>query len=129
MVPFSLDTLAVGAACIAASWGLAPGDRGLNMMPLFHSGGIVRNLLAPVLAGSAAILAPGFDPALFWDVAPRLGATWCAGQCVVRDVRENCRASSNPSCQRLCQCCNQAFSMRSPLWTLAGIMRRPPCTT
>jgi acyl-CoA synthetase (AMP-forming)/AMP-acid ligase II len=37
------------------------------MMPLFHTGGIVRNLLAPIFAGGATVLCPGFDPCLFWD--------------------------------------------------------------
>lgn len=76
VVPFSLETVAIGAACVAASWQLSCGDVCLNMMPLFHSGGIVRNLLAPIMAGGSAILCPGFDAALFWDSAPLLGATW-----------------------------------------------------
>lgn len=46
-------------------------------MPLFHTGGIVRNLLSPILAGGATILAPGVDAAIFWDAAPRLRVTWC----------------------------------------------------
>lgn len=77
-VPYSLDTLAVGATCVIASWGLGPSDVCFNTMPLFHTGGIVRNLLSPVLAGGATVLAPGFDAAQFWDAGPRLGVTWCA---------------------------------------------------
>jgi acyl-CoA synthetase (AMP-forming)/AMP-acid ligase II len=48
----------------------------MNMMPLFHTGGIMRNLLAPLLAGGATVLTPGFDPSLFWDSAEKLGFTW-----------------------------------------------------
>lgn len=66
----------MGCACVAASWGLGPGDTCMNMMPLFHTGGIVRNLLAPLLAGGSTALAPGFDPGLFWDTADKLGFTW-----------------------------------------------------
>ena len=40
----ALEALVVGAACVARSWGLGPRDVNLNMMPLFHVGGIVRNL-------------------------------------------------------------------------------------
>lgn len=36
-------------------------------MPLFHVGGIVRNLYAPLLAGSAMIYSDGFDASMFWD--------------------------------------------------------------
>ncbi len=66
-VPIRLRELCVGAACIAAALELGPGDRGYNMMPLFHVGGIVRNLYAPLLAGSEMIDSDGFDAAMFWD--------------------------------------------------------------
>ena len=62
-----LGDLCVGSACIAAALELGPLDRGYNMMPLFHVGGIVRNLYAPLLAGSPMTYSEGFDPALFWD--------------------------------------------------------------
>ena len=66
-VSIRLRDLCVGAACIAAALELRPEDRGYNMMPLFHVGGIVRNLYAPLLAGSGMIYSDGFDAALFWD--------------------------------------------------------------
>jgi acyl-CoA synthetase (AMP-forming)/AMP-acid ligase II len=75
-VPYTLDTLTVGATCVIASWGLCPGDVCFNMMPLFHVGGIVRNLLSPILSGGATVLAPGFDAVQFWDCAGSLGVTW-----------------------------------------------------
>ena len=68
MVPYSLETLCVGAACIMDSWSLRADDVCLNMMPLFHVGGITRNILAAVLAGGGVICAPAFDAALFWQV-------------------------------------------------------------
>jgi len=37
-------------------------------MPLFHVGGITRNLLSPVLSGGSACLCSSFDPILFWDI-------------------------------------------------------------
>jgi acyl-CoA synthetase (AMP-forming)/AMP-acid ligase II len=68
MVPYSLETLCVGAACIMDSWGLTAGDVCLNMMPLFHVGGITRNILAAILAGGGVVCAPAFDSGLFWRV-------------------------------------------------------------
>ena len=50
-VPYDLRNLVTGAACILSSWRLRPSDVNLNMMPLFHIGGIARNLFAPLLAG------------------------------------------------------------------------------
>ena len=67
LVPITLRDLCVGAACIAVALELGPDDCGYNMMPLFHVGGIVRNLYAPLLAGSAMIYSDGFDASMFWD--------------------------------------------------------------
>ena len=39
LVPYSLDMIIVGVACIISSWNLGPTDVCLNMMPLFHIGG------------------------------------------------------------------------------------------
>ncbi|KAJ1551606.1 hypothetical protein HK096_007049 [Nowakowskiella sp. JEL0078] len=66
-VTYTLKTLVVGAICVAKSWDLKSNDVNLNMMPLYHVGGIVRNLLAPILSGSSVIITSGFDPVLFWD--------------------------------------------------------------
>ncbi|MFF2076103.1 AMP-binding protein [Kitasatospora sp. NPDC058162] len=76
-VPILLRDLVVGASCIAAALELGPEDRGFNMMPLFHAGGIVRNLFAPLLAGSSMVYSDGFDPAAFWDeLVGGGGFTW-----------------------------------------------------
>lgn len=68
LVPYSLDMIIVGVGSIVASWNLKPSDVCLNMMPLFHIGGIVRNILSPVLSGGSVITCSGFDPLLFWDL-------------------------------------------------------------
>lgn len=51
IVRYPLLNLLVGSVCIMSSWKLGPQDINLNMMPLFHIGGIARNLFAPILAG------------------------------------------------------------------------------
>lgn len=48
----------------------------VNMMPLFHVGGIVRNLLAPMLSGGSVVMCAGFDPIAFWNLAAQLKVTW-----------------------------------------------------
>ena len=45
-------------------------------MPLFHIGGIIRNVLAPVLSGGGVVCAAGFDAGLWWDVAEKGQANW-----------------------------------------------------
>ncbi|CAM9906168.1 unnamed protein product, partial [Phaeothamnion confervicola] len=76
VVPYPLENVCVGAACVAAAWAMTPRDVNLNMMPLFHIGGIARNLFAVVLSGGHVVLTKGFDAALFWELVGPTGATW-----------------------------------------------------
>ncbi|KAF9254935.1 acetyl-CoA synthetase-like protein [Marasmius fiardii PR-910] len=76
VVPYTLRCLVVGAWAVVQSWGLTTSDVNLNMMPLFHVGGIVRNLLAPVFSGGSTIVCPGFDAVAFWSISSELKATW-----------------------------------------------------
>ena len=55
-------------------------------MPLFHVGGIVRNLLAPVLSGGSTIMCLGFDPNAFWSLAVHLKPTWYAWLVLALDL-------------------------------------------
>ncbi|KAJ6528632.1 acetyl-CoA synthetase-like protein [Mycena vulgaris] len=76
VVPYTLFSLVVGTCCVVESWDLKPTDLNFNMMPLFHVGGIVRNLLAPLFSGGSTIVGAGFDPVAFWTLAERLQPTW-----------------------------------------------------
>ncbi|KAJ6465986.1 AMP-dependent synthetase and ligase [Mycena vulgaris] len=69
VVPYTLLSLIVGTCAVVESWDLQPADVNLNMMPLFHVGGIVRNLLAPMFSGGSAIMCAGFDSIAFWSLA------------------------------------------------------------
>ncbi|KAJ6485731.1 acetyl-CoA synthetase-like protein [Mycena sanguinolenta] len=76
VVPYSLLSLIVGTCAVVESWDLRESDVNLNMMPLFHVGGIVRNLLAPMFSGGSAIMCAGFDAMAFWTLARDLQASW-----------------------------------------------------
>ena len=76
LVPYSLDMLIGGIGSIVLSWNLQPADVCLNMMPLFHIGGIVRNVFSPILSGGSVISCSGFDPTLFWNVLSQQRVTW-----------------------------------------------------
>ncbi|TFK88643.1 acetyl-CoA synthetase-like protein [Polyporus arcularius HHB13444] len=76
VVPYTLRSLIVGTCAVVRSWDLRPDDVNMNMMPLFHVGGIVRNLWAPVFSGGSAIMCPGFDGTAFWSIVMACGATW-----------------------------------------------------
>lgn len=62
VVPVTCLNLLTGVHCVIDSWGLTPSDTCINMLPLNHVGGLVRNLFAPVMSGGAVILCPAFDP-------------------------------------------------------------------
>eukprot|EP00026_Physarum_polycephalum_P000199 Phypoly_transcript_00199.p1 GENE.Phypoly_transcript_00199~~Phypoly_transcript_00199.p1 ORF type:complete len:1729 (+),score=274.19 Phypoly_transcript_00199:185-5371(+) len=76
IVPILLEDLIVGAFCVAASMELTSNDICCNMMPLFHVGGIVRNVFAPLLAGGSLICMPSVDPYMFWDLCGLHNCTW-----------------------------------------------------
>jgi acyl-coenzyme A synthetase/AMP-(fatty) acid ligase len=40
------------------------------------SGGLVRNIFAPVISGGATVCCAAFDPSLFWDVVETIRPTW-----------------------------------------------------
>ncbi|KAH6691405.1 peroxisomal-coenzyme A synthetase [Plectosphaerella plurivora] len=76
VVPLTTHSILAGIAFVIESWGLQPSDTCLNMMPLYHVGGLVRNIFAPVFSGGATVCCAAFDPTLFWDVIETIRPTW-----------------------------------------------------
>ena len=74
LVPHLLQDVLVATACIAVSWKLTPYDTNCNLMPLFHVGGIIRQVYSPILSGGCVICCPAFDPATFWSLTGQF--TW-----------------------------------------------------
>lgn len=71
LVPHKLGDILIAAAVISVSWNLSPEDVNCNLMPLFHVGGIVRQIFAPSLSAGSVICCPSFDPQLFWALLTR----------------------------------------------------------
>lgn len=57
--------LIYNARATANSIALTSSDVGLNVMPLFHIGGITSSLLATLTSGASVVCAPSFNPAEF----------------------------------------------------------------
>ncbi|KAF9766005.1 hypothetical protein IL306_001626 [Fusarium sp. DS 682] len=76
VVPLTVHSIIAGVAFVIESWGLTPDDICLNMMPLYHVGGLVRNIFAPIFSGGSTVCCPSFDANLFWDVAETIQPTW-----------------------------------------------------
>jgi acyl-CoA synthetase (AMP-forming)/AMP-acid ligase II/acyl carrier protein len=76
MVPLTHANLCAGAANVAESLRLAPDDRCLNVMPLFHIHGLVAALLASLTAGACVVCSPGFVATQFFDWLDAVRPTW-----------------------------------------------------
>ncbi len=76
IVPLSHRLLALSAANVAATLELTPGDRCLNVMPLFHIHGLVAALLSSLSAGASVICTPGFHAPSFEGWLSELEPTW-----------------------------------------------------
>ncbi|KAF4449220.1 hypothetical protein F53441_7461 [Fusarium austroafricanum] len=76
VVPLTIHSIIAGVAFVIESWGLTSDDICLNMMPLYHVGGLVRNIFAPIFSGGSTVCCPSFDANLFWDVTETHQPTW-----------------------------------------------------
>ena len=76
IVPLSVANLVASARNIRGSLQLAPGDTGLNIMPLFHIHGLIAGVLAPLSAGSAVYCTPGFNALKFFTWMDDAQPTW-----------------------------------------------------
>jgi len=76
LVPLTQRNLLASARNIAASLSLEPGDRALNIMPLFHVHGLVGALLASIQAAASVICTPGFQAALVPVWMREFSPTW-----------------------------------------------------
>ena len=76
LVPLSQRNLLASARHIVATLRLAPGDRCLNVMPLFHIHGLMAPVLASLAAGAEVVCAPGFDALRFFGWLAETQPTW-----------------------------------------------------
>ncbi|MFW5641856.1 MAG: acyl--CoA ligase, partial [Roseicyclus sp.] len=76
IVPLLQSNLAASAGNIAGSLDLGPGDRCLNVMPLFHIHGLVAAVSASLSAGGSVWCAPGFDALRFFAWMKEARPTW-----------------------------------------------------
>jgi len=76
IVPLAHANLCASARNVAATLRLQPGDRCLNVMPLFHIHGLVAALLATLGAGAAVFCTPGFNALKFFAWMEEASPTW-----------------------------------------------------
>lgn len=76
VVPLTTHSIVAGVAFVIDSWAMTESDVCLNMMPLYHVGGLIRNIFAPIFSGGSTICCPAFDPNCFWDMVETTLPTW-----------------------------------------------------
>ncbi len=64
------------ASHIQSTLALTPGDRCLNVMPLFHIHGLIGAVLASVAAAAGVVCMPGIDGSQFFGWLQEFDATW-----------------------------------------------------
>jgi oxalate---CoA ligase len=79
IVPLSQENVCASAGNVAASLGLAPADRCLNIMPLFHIHGLIAAVLASLEAGASVHCTPGFNALHFFRWVEEVRPTWYTG--------------------------------------------------
>ena len=75
-VPLTHRQVLASASNIARHLAMTPHDRGLCLMPLFHSHGLVGGLLAPLAAASSVVCTPRFDGQSFLAWVAEFSPTW-----------------------------------------------------
>ena len=76
MVPLTHASVCRSAYNAGAVLQLEPGDRLLNVLPLFHAHGLISGLLTALAAGSSVVCTPRFDPAAFFGWLTEFRPTW-----------------------------------------------------
>ncbi|QOZ54872.1 non-ribosomal peptide synthetase [Bradyrhizobium sp. CCBAU 53338] len=76
MVPLTHRNVCLSAQNAGRVLSLAPQDRLLNALPLFHAHGLISGLLTALAAGSSVICTNGFDAPSFFGWMRDLQPTW-----------------------------------------------------
>ena len=76
MVPLTHASVCLSAYNVGAALALAPRDRLLNVLPLFHVHGLVSGLLTALAAGSSVICTSAFDANSFFKCMREFKPSW-----------------------------------------------------
>jgi len=76
IVPLAQANVCASARHIGATLELKPGDRCLNIMPLFHIHGLIAAVLSSVGAGGSTVCTPGFNALKFFAWLEEAKPSW-----------------------------------------------------
>lgn len=93
IVPLTHQNLWSSARHLCQSLHLKPDDRVLHFLPMFHIGGIVDVLAAPLISGGSVICAPSFSAPEFFRDLQQFKPTWSQTVPVMtREILQNLSA-------------------------------------
>ncbi len=75
-VPLTQRNLIASVRNLVASLGLSPEDRCLHVLPMYHIGGLIDVLAAPLAVGGCVICTPGFSVPAFYGGLDASRPTW-----------------------------------------------------
>lgn len=84
-VPLTHANVCSAADQARVALALEKNDRYLNVLPLFHVGGL-SGLLASLIAGASVVCAPDFQPSKFFDWLAEFRPTWYMGVSVIHQA-------------------------------------------
>ena len=94
VVPLTHANLAASADNVGRSLQLSASDRCLHFLPMFHIGGIVDVLAAPLVAGGSVFCAPSFSAADFFRDVEAFQPTWTqAVPVMTQEILDSCDAA------------------------------------
>lgn len=76
IVPLTHSNICASAHNIKTTLKLAPNDRCLNIMPLFHIHGLIGATLSSISAGASVVCTPGFFAPKFFEWMEEFHPTW-----------------------------------------------------
>ncbi len=83
IVPIRHRQLTARNEIASADLGLTPDDRALNMLRLYHSGGLGQGISTPLIAGSSVAVLTDFSVEGIFEALDKEEVTWCAASYAV----------------------------------------------
>lgn len=101
IVPIRHRHLTARNEIAAADLGLTPDDRGLNMLRLYHSGGLGQGISTPLIAGSSVAVLTDFSVDGIFEALDKEEVTWCAASYAVYHAIHPHLETNRPKIERI----------------------------
>lgn len=121
IVPIRHRQLTARNEIASADLGLTPDDRGLNMLRLYHSGGLGQGISTPLIAGSSVAVLTDFSVDGIFEALDKEEVTWCAASYAVYHAIHPHLGTRRPAIERIASRLRFMRSGTGPLnATIAG---------